>query len=244
MKRGKLGIREVTWSLVTLGAVAGCGNAGGAAAGRGTDQLAALRDNPEALIQMRKSACAPDRCSVYSVSISGDGNVTYEGQANVAVIGQRRSKISPDRVSELISAIDAMDFLDLPASGCVCSAGTGRQMVTLDYRPGSVQKTIVHDSGCWSAPPTLGALEAAIDRATGDAKWIAPEVAIQEPPEQSSPAASPTAGPAASIAPPEAPVPLADSEIGAAGAINGASAPALPPVDTSTIAPPSSHPTP
>jgi Domain of unknown function (DUF6438) len=239
MKRQKLGILEATWALVALVAVGGCGNAGGAAAGRGADRLAVLRDNPEALIQMRKSACAPDRCSVYSVSIFGDGNVTYEGQANVAVVGQRRSKISSDRLSELISAIDAMDFLDLPASGCVCSAGTGRQMVTLDYRPGSVQKTIVHDSGCWSAPPTLGALEAAIDRATGDAKWIAPEVAIQGPPDQSSP----TASPRASIAPPELPAaaPLADSEIGAAGAINAASAPALPPADTSTIAPPSSH---
>lgn len=234
MKRWKLEILEATFALVAVG---GCGNAGGAAAGRGTDQLAALRDNPEALIQMRKSACAPDRCSVYSVSISGDGNVTYEGQANVAVVGQRRSKISPDRLSELISAIDTMDFLDLPASGCICSAGTGRQMVTLDYRPGSVQKTIVHDSGCWSAPPTLGALEAAIDRATGDAIWIAPELGIQQPNDQSSPTASPTN----SIALPESPAPLADSEIGSAGATNGASAPALPPVANSTIAAPSSH---
>jgi hypothetical protein len=236
MKRRKLGIVEATWSLIALCAVGGCGNAGGAAAGRGTGQLAVLRDNPDALIQMRKSACAPDRCSVYGVSISGDGTVTYDGQANVAVVGQRRSKISPDRLSALISAIDAMGFLDLPASGCICSAGTGRQMVTLDYRPGSVQKTIVHDSGCWSAPPTLGALEAAIDRETGDAKWIAPELAIQESHDPSSPAV-----PAVSIAPAESPAPLADSETAAPAALKRAgAAPALPPVDTSAIAPPSS----
>jgi hypothetical protein len=237
----------MTWSLIALGGFAGCGNAGGAAAGQGTDQLAALRDNPDALIQMRKGDCAPDHCSVYSVSIFADGSVTYDGRANVAVVGQRRAKISADRLSELISAIDAMDFLDLPASGCVCSASTGRQMVTVDYRPGSVQKTVVHDSGCWSAPPALGALEATIDRLTGDSQWIAPQMALREP-------LTPSSAPAVSIAPPEAPASAAAApgtelgaepgkevgkELGTTVSASASSQSGLP-LDSSAIAPPNS----
>jgi hypothetical protein len=236
MKRPKLGIRDVTWAVLALGALAGCGNSGGAATGRGTDQAAALRDNPDALIQMRKGACAPDRCSVYGVSIFADGSITYDGQANVAVVGQRRGKISADRLSELISAIDAMDFLDLPASGCLCSASTGRQMVTLDYRPGSVQKTVVHDSGCWSAPPTLGALEATIDRLTGDSQWIASQVAIREPISQPSLAT-------ASVETPASPAAAASPELGTTASA-GPSPPSGPPLDSSTMAPPSAGATP
>jgi hypothetical protein len=159
--------------LAVLAAAVGCAGAGSGA--HGARPSAILPSNPEALIQMRRGSCAPDQCSVYSVSIFSDGTVAYDGRANVAVIGQRQGKISAERLSELISALETIHFLDLPESGCVCSADTGRQIVTLDYRPGSVKKTVVHDSGCWSAPPAMAALEQAIDRATEVQRWIAPD---------------------------------------------------------------------
>jgi len=191
MKRTKLEML----ALLALVGVGGCGTASSAGGGQ---KLAAMPENPEALIQMRRGACAPDLCSVYSVSIFTDGTVAYDGRANVSVVGQRRGKMSADRLSELISTIETMGFLDLPASGCVCSSGTGRQMVTVDYRPGSVQKTVIHDSGCWSAPPALGALEAAIDRATGVDQWVAPPTAAKAPVGEGT-------APQASLPTPEAP---------------------------------------
>jgi hypothetical protein len=99
----------------------------------------------------------------------------------VGVVGRHKSRISPDQLNQLISALDSMDFLDLPTSGCVCASETGRQMVTLDYRPGSVQKTVVHDSGCWSAPPAMAVLEQSIDRSAGVEHWVSPRVASSAP---------------------------------------------------------------
>jgi hypothetical protein len=96
-------------------------------------------------------------------------------------VGQRKSRISPDQLNQLISALESMDFLDLPVSGCVCASPSGRQMITLDYRPGSVQKTVVHDSGCWSAPPTVAALEQLIDRSAGVEQWVTRRVASSAP---------------------------------------------------------------
>jgi hypothetical protein len=170
MSRQPFGIRG-DLTLIAVGATVGCGTS---SAVRGGDSLAMMPDNPDALIQMRRSDCPGGQCSVYGVSIFMDGTVIYDGRANVGVIGQRRAKISAERVSALISTLDTMGFLDIPESCCVCHSSTAYQIVTVDYRPGSVQRTVIHDSGCSSAPQTVGALEREIDRATDVAKWTAP----------------------------------------------------------------------
>lgn len=180
MKRARWSFEGVAAGLVLLTAV-GCGTTGVATGAHGSDALAIMPDVPDALIQMRRAGCASDKCPVYSVSIFADGTVVYDGRVNVGVVGTRKGKISPDQLNQLISALDGMDFLDLPAAGCICAADTGRQMVTLDYRPGSVQKTVVHDSGCWSAPPAMAVLEQSIDRSAGVEQWVAPRVASSAP---------------------------------------------------------------
>lgn len=162
-------------------AVAGCGTSGVATGAHGSDALATMPDVPDALIQMRRAGCVSDKCPVYSVAIFADGTVAYDGRVNVGVVGYRKGKISPDQLNQLISALDSMHFLDLSATGGVCATETGRQMVTLDYRPGSVQKTVVHDSGCWSAPPAMAVLEQSIDRSSGVEQWVAPRMASSDP---------------------------------------------------------------
>jgi hypothetical protein len=144
--------------------------------GRKTNQLAAMSDTAGALIQMRRSGCPPERCPAYSVSIFIDGTVSYDGRENVGVVGKRYAKLAGERVSELMSAIDAMGFLDIPERCCLCPTAPGSQMVILDYRPGSAQKTVIHEEGCSSAPAAVIALEQAIDRASGVERWIAPAV--------------------------------------------------------------------
>lgn len=134
--------------------------------GQGTDEVA-IAATPDALIQMRRSGCVDRPCPVYGVSIFLDGTVVYDGVANVGAIGQRTWKVSPDKVSQLVSSIEAMGFLDTPTGAGVCRAATQTAIVILDYRPGCTEKTVLHDDRCPSALPALMTLENAIDRLSG-----------------------------------------------------------------------------
>jgi hypothetical protein len=134
--------------------------------GRHAEELQ-LADQPEALIQMRHQGCPRERCPIYAVSIFPDGSAIYEGRANVGVIGEKRLHVTPGDLSALINTIDAMDFLDSAEDCCVCPDGADQRLVTVDYRPGSVTKTVQHDQRCPKAPPALSALEQQIDRSTG-----------------------------------------------------------------------------
>ena len=134
--------------------------------GRHADEMV-LADEPDALIQMRRQGCVDEPCPIYSVSIFPDGTAIYDGRANVGVIGRRAGHLASGDLSMLISTIDAMDFLDSALDCCVCPEGADPKLVTLDYRPGSVTKTVQHDQRCSKAPAALSALEKQIDLSTG-----------------------------------------------------------------------------
>ncbi len=110
--------------------------------------------------------------------------MVYDGRKDVGVIGQRKAQVPPERVSELISMIDSIGFLDLPQSCCLCHGTSAYQMVTLDYRPGSVQRTVLHDTGCTSA---LTDLERLIDSVAGTQRWTALAVVAETTPMQGAP---------------------------------------------------------
>jgi hypothetical protein len=165
----------IVLAAMLAGAAFGCAHNRASATGQGAEQLAST---PEALIQMRRGGCPPGVCPVYSVSVFLDGTIAYDGQANVAVLGHRTAKLSAERLTALLSQIEAMDFLDSSEQCCVCPDATdGAHLVILDYRPGSMVKTVLHDDACSAAPPALGVLERAIDRAAGTERWTSSFVA-------------------------------------------------------------------
>lgn len=152
--------------IIVVSALAACAGAPPVVVGRHADELK-LADQPDALIQMRRQGCASERCPIYEVSIFSDGSAIYEGRANVGVIGEKRLHVSAGDLCALINTIDAMDFLDSAEDCCVCPDAAEQRLVTVDYRPGAVTKTVTHDQRCPRAPPALFALEQQIDRATG-----------------------------------------------------------------------------
>ena len=159
--------REGWVTAILLGsALQACAAAHPVVVGRHADELE-LADQPEALIQMRRQGCVSEPCPIYAVSIFPDGSDIYEGRANVGVIGRKRLSVTAGELSALINAIDAMDFLDSAADCCVCPDAAEQRLVTVDYRPGTVTKTVLHDQACPRAPPALSALEQLIDRSTG-----------------------------------------------------------------------------
>lgn len=153
-------------------ALQGCAAEKPVVVGRHADELE-LAEQPDALIQMRRQGCTTQPCPIYAVSIFPDGSAIYEGRANVGLIGRKPLRVTAGDLSALINAIDAMDFLDSADDCCVCPDAVERRLVTVDYRPGTVTKTVLHDQGCPRAPPALSALEQQIDRATGAGRLAA-----------------------------------------------------------------------
>ncbi len=168
LRRGRGWPARLGMALVL--AIGGCANRGLTARGNAAYPVA-LPDVPDALVQMRRRGCSGDQCPVYSVSIFEDRSAVYEGRSHVAVIGTRRSTVSSERLSDLISQIEALKFLDSADDCCVCSQTDQKEIVVLDYRPGTIAKTVVHDAQCLSAPPGLRELEEAIDLAAGVESW-------------------------------------------------------------------------
>jgi hypothetical protein len=167
-------MKSRSWSVgIGIAVVAGLGGC----ASRGVDGRgnvtypATMPDVPDALVQMRRRGCTGDQCPVYSVSIYEDRSVVYEGRSHVALVGTRRSTVSSETLSALISQIEALKFLDSSDDCCVCSKTDQNEIVVLDYRPGSIAKTVIHDAQCLSAPPGLRELEQAIDLAAGVETW-------------------------------------------------------------------------
>ena len=172
--------RVTVWTLVvavaSIAVTVGCGTTG--PSGPAVDQ--ALAGRPEALIQLRSEGCKSGRCPVYSVAVYVDGSTVYRGGANIAPIGQRRSKISNANVAVLISTIDKMDFLDMPEHCCDCPdtpTDPGAAKLVLDYRPGGVEKEIVVDAGCSTVPDVVRTLVRQIQAETSVASWCSQSAA-------------------------------------------------------------------
>jgi Domain of unknown function (DUF6438) len=178
-------------ALASIVAAAGCAST--RASGPAVDDALACR--PEALIQLRSDGCDSGRCPVYGVSIFADGSVVYRGGANVAFIGQRRSKIPEANVATLVTALEKMDFIDTPEHCCDCpdaSDDPKAAKLVIDYRPGGVEKEIVVDDRCAAVPDVVRGLTGQIQAMTSIATFIAPPTTPANPTTRLASEAPPT----------------------------------------------------
>jgi hypothetical protein len=124
---------------------------------------------------------------MYSLTISADGNVVYDGTASVKTKGRVQGQITLDQLSQLITAFKHANYFSLndrysgPADGCP-THWTDSPSATISLRLNGKSKTIVHYYGCreldspghfggvW--PPELFQLEKRIDEIVGTDKWI------------------------------------------------------------------------
>jgi hypothetical protein len=122
------------------------------------------------VISMSRTACF-GFCPVYTVSITGAGEVTYVGRQFVNVVGEQHGAASRADVSELLAHFDAVGFerlrdeyraqvTDLPTTTIVLQRG-GRRKSVLDY--GGVGAGM---------PETVRDLQVEIDRVAGTARWV------------------------------------------------------------------------
>jgi len=115
-------------------------------------------------------------CPVYRVTISANGDVTFEGERFTKVIGVRHKRISRDAVKQLNDAVNDINFFDL---GRYDEEGTCPQYTTdgphlaITVTMNGRTKKVPHYTGCNGFPieKKLIAFENRIDEIAGIEEW-------------------------------------------------------------------------
>lgn len=115
-------------------------------------------------VKLERTGCLGD-CPGYHLTVYGDGTVIYEGYG--AVEGPQITRISRDKVNELIREINKADFFALNAE--YRSAVTDLATITVSLRLGLRAKTVVRYG---NAPYALICLERKIDAVANSEQWV------------------------------------------------------------------------
>ena len=124
-------------------------------------------------IKLRRSACL-GRCPAYTVSIKGDGTVTYNGDLYVATTGKHQAHIPIEAVRALVRKFQDADFFwALDWFGMAAfDAPITRVSISFDGYHKEIMLFALHSDTRESA---IFALPKAIDDAAGTQRWIAPD---------------------------------------------------------------------
>jgi hypothetical protein len=132
---------------------------------------------PDILITLRRTNCF-FTCPDYLVTISADGTVTYEGNANVRVKGKTQTTISRQKVQLLVAAFVKAKYFSLRDSynsnedGCKIYDGDADSALTSIMINGK-SKSVNHYLGCDSRHiKVLFELENKIDEIVNTKQWI------------------------------------------------------------------------
>lgn len=122
------------------------------------------------LISMTRTPCF-GFCPAYTVSITGDGQVTYLGQNFVNVAGEQHAAVSPADVQGLLRRFDAIHFEQLSDSYRAHVTDLPTTTITLE-RNG--HRKSVEDYGGVSVgmPEAVRDLQNEIDRIAGTSRWV------------------------------------------------------------------------
>ena len=121
---------------------------------------------PTTSITLERTACFGS-CPVYTLSIAGDGMVTYNGISNVRVTGQRTWKIEPAAVEALAREMDQAGYFGLKDR--YAAPATDLPTIRTSLRIGGRTKSVEDYFG---APEILRELERRIDEVAGVKKLL------------------------------------------------------------------------
>jgi hypothetical protein len=139
-------------------------------------------DLKSVVIRLERTQCFGS-CPIYSVVITGDGLVTYNGKAFVAVKGQRIFRIQREKVRALVEAFIRMDYLSLQEKydhvvreDGLLEYATDLPTTITSFRLKGRSKKV---SNYYGGPAALSELEDKIDETAGIASFI--EVHAKKP---------------------------------------------------------------
>ena len=127
----------------------------------------------DVVITIERSSCFGS-CPIYSAKIYADGRVVYVGKEYVKETGERRFKIAPERIQELIKEFQRIDYFSLKDKydadddgNSVTDLPTTITSICLD---GKTKKVVNY----YGAPRKLDELEDKIDSLAGLYKYLGP----------------------------------------------------------------------
>jgi hypothetical protein len=126
--------------------------------------------HPDLEVSIQREACFGS-CPVYSLTVSGDGSVTFQGEDYVLMTGTHTSSVSPESIEELVQAIEETGYFDLRNQYTAYEV-TDNPYTTTTVTLDGHTKTIRHYHGDRSAPEQLTRFEKTIDRIANVQQWI------------------------------------------------------------------------
>ena len=128
-----------------------------------------VKDLKAIRISFERTACLGS-CPAYSVTVTGDGSVSYEGRYQVAFLGAHRGSVSAHNAVELLRLFEEADFFSLNDEYRMgfSDAATRTITIEIDGRRKSVVDYVGLEAGM---PLSVANLETAIDRLSGVERW-------------------------------------------------------------------------
>ena len=136
---------------------------------------------PDTVITLERPGCFLF-CPKYTLTISSDGLVTFEGKARVRMIGEAQSQITREKVQVLVAAFLKARFFSLRDR--YASKRDGCRQIWVDSEPAITSivmnersKSVYHYLGCHQKsdipyPRALTELEMKIDEVAIARQWI------------------------------------------------------------------------
>jgi hypothetical protein len=136
----------------------------------------------QVVITLKRGMCYGE-CPVYNVRITGDGQVSYDGEMFVAVEGKRTLKIPSQDVRDLVATFEKAGYFaagqydydhcqrDRCKRGFMTDAPSAVTSITIRGKTHQV----AHNLGCYCAPQALFDVEAAIDKVSRADRWVGKE---------------------------------------------------------------------
>lgn len=122
----------------------------------------------DAVIVLERTACY-GTCPVYTLTVRGNGTVTFEGQQHTAVTGTRQGTVSAENLALLYDAIEHIRYFELDST-YDCNA-TDAPGVRTSVSARGTSKQVRRNTIC-EAPDGIEAFENLIDDVTNSSKWI------------------------------------------------------------------------
>jgi hypothetical protein len=110
---------------------------------------------------------------MYGVELKGDGSVNYCGVKFVAEKGPRARKISKETVLTLVDQIKAARFFELKDEYVAPITDNPAYQVVVSY-DGHSKRVVDYVGEQVGMPPSLTAIEDAIDAAAETGEWVGP----------------------------------------------------------------------